>query len=95
MAKYILKAFFLTTFALAQKKCQKIYAVTLVLILKEVFQVCGFEKIDLYLSVFFQKLCFSNWLVIFTAFISTKKNLFVKKFAILKDLHFFLNLVEI
>ena len=31
MAKYILKAFFLTTFPSTQKKCPKIYAVTLVL----------------------------------------------------------------
>ena len=30
MAKYILKAFFLTTFPLNQKKCPNIYAVTLV-----------------------------------------------------------------
>ena len=30
-AKYILKAFFLTTFPSTQKKCPKIYAVTLVL----------------------------------------------------------------
>ena len=34
MAKYILEAFFLTTFPSTQKKCQKIYAVTLVLPLK-------------------------------------------------------------
>ena len=34
MAKYILKAFFLTTFPSNQKKCPKIYAVTLVLPLK-------------------------------------------------------------
>ena len=34
MAKYILKAFFLTTFPLTQKKYPKIYAVTLVLPLK-------------------------------------------------------------
>ena len=34
MAKYILKAFFLTTFPSTQKKCPKIYAVTLVLPLK-------------------------------------------------------------
>ena len=34
MAKYILKAFFLTTFSSTQKKCPKIYAVTLVLLLK-------------------------------------------------------------
>ena len=31
MAKYILKAFFLTTFLSTQKKCRKIYAVALVL----------------------------------------------------------------
>ena len=35
MAKYILKAFFLTTFPSTQKKCPKIYAVTLVLPLKD------------------------------------------------------------
>ena len=34
MAKYILKAFFLTTFFATQKKSPKIYAVTLVLPLK-------------------------------------------------------------
>ena len=34
MAKYILKAFFLTTFPSTQKKYPKIYAVTLVLFLK-------------------------------------------------------------
>ena len=34
IAKYILKAFFLTTFPLTQKKCPIIYAVTLVLPLK-------------------------------------------------------------
>ena len=34
MAKYIIKAFFLTTYPLTQKKCPKIYAVTLVLPLK-------------------------------------------------------------
>ena len=34
VAKYILKAFFLTTFPSTQKKCPKIYAVTLVLPLK-------------------------------------------------------------
>ena len=34
IAKYILKAFFLTTFPSTQKKCPKIYAVTLVLPLK-------------------------------------------------------------
>ena len=34
MAKYILKAFFLTTFPSTQKKCPKIYAVILVLPLK-------------------------------------------------------------
>ena len=34
MAKYILKAFFLTTFPSTQKKCPKIYAVTSVLPLK-------------------------------------------------------------
>ena len=36
MAKYILKAFFLTTFPSTQKKCPKIYAVTLVLSLKKI-----------------------------------------------------------
>ena len=35
MAKYILEAFFLTTFPSTQKKCPKIYAVTLVLPLKQ------------------------------------------------------------
>ena len=35
MAKYIFKAFFLTTFPSTQQKCPKIYAVTLVLPLKE------------------------------------------------------------
>ena len=35
MAKYILKAFFLTTFPSTQKKCPKIYAVALVLPLKK------------------------------------------------------------
>ena len=34
MAKYIFKAFLLTTFPSTQKKCPKIYAVTLVLPLK-------------------------------------------------------------
>ena len=34
MAKYILKAFFLTTFSSTQKKRPKIYAVTVVLPLK-------------------------------------------------------------
>ena len=37
MAKYILKAFFLTTFPSTQKKCSKIYAVTLVLPLKKYY----------------------------------------------------------
>ena len=36
MAEYILKAFFLTNFPSTQKKCPKIYAVTLVLPLKVV-----------------------------------------------------------
>ena len=35
MAKYILKAFFLTTFPSTQKKCPKIYVVTLVLPLND------------------------------------------------------------
>ena len=34
MARYILKAFFLTTFPSTQKQCPKMYAVTLVLPLK-------------------------------------------------------------
>ena len=39
MAKYILKAFFLTTLPSTQKKCPKIYAVTLVLPLKDALHI--------------------------------------------------------
>ena len=39
MAKHILKAFFLTTCSSNQKKCPKIYAVTLVLPLKHLVDV--------------------------------------------------------
>ena len=50
MAKYTLKALFLTTFPSTQKKWPKIYAVTLVLPLKQLKDyMLGLEK-DYYLS---------------------------------------------
>ena len=52
MAKYILKAFFLTTFPLTRKKCPKIYAATLVLPLN------GFRKIQATKSLRYLRLIF-------------------------------------
>ena len=56
MAKYILKAFFLTPFPSTQKKCPKIYAVTLVLPLKDALRIHSLPLLSIRLISYCQYL---------------------------------------
>ena len=85
MAKYILKAFFLTTFPSNKKKCPKIYVVTMVLPLKASLTTLYTHRI-----IEFTKTLISNH---FLGLWISKKNVkmyrYVKKSQLLKKKNYF------